>query len=300
MKKFIHNSSLFVLLATIIITLPVVLMYLKSPDTINTWYYGENTKKGRIIIVGSSNVYTNYDYIKLNKTFPKYDVIGVSIAASVGFIPLITKLNQLQIKSTYIIIFCLPYQLYDSTYLIRFDNDLALNSVTKNSIINGIKYNSTQTLLNFYSQNKFSSFYRYIISEKPFECKATSLKFEKSQSVLLSQNDYINCVKQVDAGFIVESKKFDKLYLQKFMTSILNNIEARVFFRFPAIHKGKTTINEEKLTFLTNNFAFINSFSSSFYDSIFWYDNSYHLNQCGAHLNSSLLIIELQTKLNLK
>lgn len=77
------------------------------------------------------------------------------------------------------------------------------------------------------------------------------------------------------------------------MSNIKKNIETKVYFRFPSVHKGRISINKEKINFMSTNYEFINKYEATVYDSIYWYDQWYHLNRCGAEKNTSLLIDEL-------
>lgn len=295
MKKFISHLFVFVSLSSILLAIPIAFMVSKSPDNIDTWYYGINSnKKNKIILAGSSNVYMNYDYQKLNNSFIDYDVVGASIAASAGFIPLISKLDQLDIKPNDIIIFCLPYEIYDKANFIIFNNELALKAFSKRTLKNGLKYNFSQTFINFYGQLDFISWFKYSVLEKEQINYNHDLKIELTQSNLLTQIDYISCVKQVDAKFDVISQDFDEQYISEFMKSILNNVNAEVYFRFPSVHKNKTDVNQNKLHFLNNNYRFINSYNTTEYDSVFWYNGKYHLNQCGAEKNTNTFISELK------
>lgn len=294
MKKFILRTCLFFTLSSILISIPLGLMYLKSPDDINTWFYGENlTKRNRIILVGSSNIYNNYDYEKLNNSFEHFDVIGNSIGAAVGFIPLISKLNQLDVQPSDIVVFCLPYQLFDKTHFINFDNNLALKAFSKKTLENGLKYNFILTYNNFYIQTGFNNWLDYIISKKEDEDQMDSLRIELTQSNLLNKTDYTSCIKKEDAKFEIKSLGFDEEYIYNFIRTISKYTNSKVYFRFPAVYRGKTEVNQEKLKYLSSNYDFINTYDSSFYDSIFWYDQSYHLNQCGAEKNTESLIREL-------
>jgi len=294
MKKFIYRVILFVLISSAVLIFPITFMYFKSPDVISTWYYGVNAKKkNRIILAGSSNVYMNYDYQKLNNSFLDYDIVGSNMASSVGFIPIISKIDQLVIKPNDIIIFCLPYQIYDETNFIAFNNELAIKAFSKKTLKNGLKYNFSQTLKNFYGQLDAKSWFNYVISENNNESYNRDLKIQITQSNLLNITDYISCIEHVDAKFSVMSEGFDEKYISEFMTSILNNVNAKVYFRFPSVYKNKTVINQNKLQFLSKNYNFINSYNTSEYDSMYWYNGIYHLNQCGAEKNTDLFIEEL-------
>jgi hypothetical protein len=110
MKKFLVKLLRFTFLVISFLLTFISAMYFKSPKNISNWYYGVNSKqKPRIILVGSSNIYANYDYEKLNTYYSNYDVLGAHRPATVGFIPLITNLELLDLTPDDIVVFCLPY-----------------------------------------------------------------------------------------------------------------------------------------------------------------------------------------------
>jgi hypothetical protein len=292
MKKFLIQTSIFTLIVALFYVILIGLFYLKSPENISNWFFGVNTnKKPKIILVGSSNIYCNYNYLKLNSYYNEYDVIGSEMAATVGFIPLISNLNLLDYSNRDIIIFCLPYQLYEPGYFVNFNDELAQKVLSRASIRNAIYFNPKQAFKNFLAVN-FESYFRYLKGPMTIQ-NDTLVKFNTSQTVLLNTQDYLACEKIDDADFSIISDSFEKEYLSNFLGTINNDIEAQVFFRFPAVHKGETHVNPEKVNFLSTNFNFINGYNTTLYDSIYWFDNRYHLNKCGAEINTDALIFEI-------
>lgn len=65
------------------------------PEVGYGFFLGENNKKIKIVIVGSSNVRHNYDYDLLNITFNNHSVIGVTLNEPSGLYALWYKLKRL-------------------------------------------------------------------------------------------------------------------------------------------------------------------------------------------------------------
>ena len=298
MRTFIVKITLFICTVIFIFITLIGALYLKSPKEVSSYFYGKYSKqRPKIVLVGSSNVYINYDYDVLNDYFINYDFIGVNMAASVGFIPVISKLNQLELNPDDIIIFCMPYQLYDPDFFINFYDDLPQKALSRSTILNAFKYNPKQTLKNFLAF-KPKSYFSFVTDKKPTQVKADSLlKINTNQVNLLKIENYISCKKE-EANFDINSMLFDKMYLTHFMAAIKTNIKSQVYFRFPSVHKGRSTVNTNKIDFMSSKYNFINDYNTSVYDSTYWYNGRYHLNKCGAIKNTDLLINEINTVLS--
>jgi hypothetical protein len=295
LRIFLIKIIVFFLLISSVFIVLISLIYIKSPENIGNWFYGVNSsEKPRIILVGSSNIYSNYDYNKLNKYYENYDVLGAHMPATVGFIPLISNLELLNLTSEDIIIFCLPYQLYDPGYLINFYDELPQQILSRKTILNAFRYNPKQTFKNFMAI-KPKNYFNYITKSQLIPSISDSLvKINSEQVNLLKIESYVACQKLEEGNFNIVSNSFDKQYLINFMSALNKNIKSNVYFRFPEIHKNRSHINKEKVNFLASNYKFINTYNTTLYDSIYWYDQNYHLNRCGASKNTDFLIEELQ------
>lgn len=299
MKPFLFKICFFLFFIVSFFGVLFSFMFFKSPENSTNWFYGVNSGlKPRIILVGASNVYTNYDYVMLNNSFSEYDVLGAHMPASVGFIPLISNLEPLKLTSDDIVIFCMPYQLFDPGFFINFYDELPQQVLSRNSIIKAFEFYPTQAFKNFLAIN-VKSYFRYLTNSKANTSFTNDLpKINKDQVNLLKIPDYLNCKTSEEANFSIVSDSFDKLYLSNFMYSLKRDIKSHLYFRFPAVHKNNVTINMEKIDFFNEEYDFINEYYSTIYDSIYWYDNKYHLNKCGAVKNTELFIGELHDVLD--
>jgi hypothetical protein len=170
--------------------------------------------------------------------------------------------------------------------------------MSRETILNAFKYNPVQAFKNLLAFEP-KSYFNYLIKPNArTENFDGYVKVINKQVNLLKKQNYRSCQKSKDGNFRIESQNFDKTYIVNFMSGIIKNINTKVYFRFPAVHKGLNDINSEKIKFMSNNYNFINQFHTTEFDSVDWYDQRYHLNRCGAFKNTDLLIHELNVILN--
>ena len=255
-------------------------------------YYGYSSDKPRIILVGSSNLSFNYNYKRINNEFKDFDIIGCGLNEPSGFYATLNKLKQLKPTEQDIIIFCLPYSSYDSEKLIPFNNtakqaftvdmlkecfkDFPIES-TKSALIS-IKLSGVQKLI---QQVGFSN---------------NNQKEKISFSVKTSKDSlYLNCWTNEDPNwFFINSPEFKIDHITKLHQYINNQFKSKVFYRYPVLSKDLYLINPEKMEYMGNNMLFINSFESSVYEHKFFFNQFYHLNNCGRELNTRKFISEIK------
>ena len=92
-----------------ILFIPVLL----SLTGLSMSFYGKQTNKPRIILVGSSNLEHNYDYTFLNEHFQYFDVVGCNLNEPSGVFPTLHKLKLLNPNPNDIIVFCFPHSFYE-------------------------------------------------------------------------------------------------------------------------------------------------------------------------------------------
>lgn len=300
MKKFILRVIQFTSILITIILLLFVPIYIISPEIKRNDFYGKDSDKTKkIVLVGSSNIYVNYDYINLNEAFEEYDVIGSHYSLVTGFMPLITQLKLLKLQEDDIIVFCLPYELYDEENFIHFFNKGGQKVMSKKLVRDGLSNNFFQILYSFskFDPKGYMDFFKNVNIDNTKN--NDSIIFYETQVNLLKEKDYTGCHASEDGYFHVNSIGFDKKYLKTFFSNIQKDIKSKIYFRFPPLRKDYFEINEEKIEFMIKSGRFINDFEASIYESNFWYDHRYHLNKCGAEKNTDLIILELKGALNL-
>lgn len=295
MKRFLLKIIGFVSLILVLGSILYCPYYFCSPKKIADEFYGvDSEKRNKIVLVGSSNLTFNFDYIELNKTFENYDVIGSHYPLTVGFLPLMTKVKKLNISSDDIVVFCLPFHLYEKEVFINFYEKHPQKVMSRELIIDALKYNTTQTLSAMIQLDPIG-YYRFFNKEKEnYALADTLITFNLERNFLMKKGGYLECEIKNDGEFMVSSLGFDSDYLNSFFKSAQNELGCKVYFRFPAIRRGYFEIDKGKLNFMENSNYYINKFESSVYDSAFFFNHRYHLNKCGAEINTSNLIDELK------
>ena len=294
MKKFIKYFLSFIILIFVIKIILIGSILISLPEIGYGYFYGENVKKNKIILVGSSNVKHNFDYDILNKTYKDYSVIGISMPISSGLYPLLHKLNKLNLKQNDLVIFTLPYSLYNEDSFLpvtNVNNIISLNLV-KSSFIDFTK-ESTISLLNV----KFSNYTKALSNKNIKFTDNTYLQFNNSFNGYPKKNDslYYSCFTNKDDMFFINDLEgeFNPNYLIKIKEYIDENYKSKTYFRYPVLPINQFQLNSYKSTFLKNNLNFINSPQSAIMNKFFFYNRWYHLNFCGATRNTSNLINEI-------
>jgi hypothetical protein len=291
MKQFIRKTTTFlfiVFLLKVVLFLPVLL----SLTNLSASFYGKQTNKPRIILVGSSNLDHNYDYELLNEYFNDYDVIGCNLNEPSGVFPTLFKLKQLNPNPDDIIIFCFPHSFYEQ------DKFFPIQSLKKTGV-------SFKVLLHYIQEFPFS-FLKQVLSHKIKDSytllknkrkshNASSISFME-QSIITTDSLYNSCWVNTEEKFNIRSLTFNKSYIEQLLEYVSKELDENIYFRFPATRKDDYTINPDRLLFLKETGFFINDFNSSIYQDKYWFNQWYHLNRCGRDISTQKLIIELENK----
>ena len=304
MKKFILKTLIFILIIISFKTILITSVLSNLPEIGYGFFLGENNKKNKIVIVGSSNVRHNFDYDLLNKNFKDYSVVGVALNAPSGLYPLIYKLKKLNIKKNDIVVFAIPYNLYNedkflpitsSKKYISLDlvksafidyKNLTITNVLNINLRNIKNALSNRSILdaisrgeNFRLKTKFKNPNEF--HGNPYPKKMDSL--------------YLNCYSNDENKFYLNdnlgnTNKSDILSIRDRLNKIIN---AKVLYRFPVLMRNQFELNDSKKLFLQKNLNFINSVESAIFERNYFYDQWYHLNFCGAQQNSLNFIDEI-------
>ncbi len=291
MKQFLRKFIKFIFIVFLIkavLFIPVLL----SLTRLSKSFYGKQTNKPRIILVGSSNLDQNYDYKFLNNHFHNFDVIGCNLNEPSGVFPTLFKLKQLNPKPNDIIIFCFPHSFYEE------DKHFPIESFKKRGVnstvfLNYIEEFPTNSLMKFLSHTTKDS-YQLLKNKRPareeFDVSYTE------QPTITTDSLYNSCWVNTENNFTITSLTYEKEYIEELLEYVSKKFEGNIYFRFPAIRKDDYTINQNRLLYLKETNLFINDFNSSIYQDKYWFNQWYHLNKCGRDLSTQKLIVELENK----
>ncbi|WP_434037408.1 hypothetical protein [Formosa sp. 4Alg 33] len=298
MRTFLINIFRFGVLLIFYKLITFILLIPTFTNQSSNDFYGVDSNKHKIILVGSSNLEHNIDYPLLNKTFENYDVIGCNLNAPSGLFATLNKLKQLNPSDQDIIILCLPHSLYESEFL------LPLKSNQK------IGFNLDMVLKSFYNFPipSLQSFFTlnindvYDIGTKRGYLKPSNennLNTFSPSPKMQGSKDYLNCSINNEDMFFITNDTFEQGFLRKINTYIASEFNSKIFYRYPAIRENNFDINKFRLQYLNEEFEFINSFKNSIYTENYWYNQWYHLNACGRDLNTEKLILEIKSKIGI-
>lgn len=289
-KKVLIFISILVLYKTIIL---IVILFTLSNSNANR-FYGESSNKPKIVLVGSSNLEHNYDFTFLNEYYSDYNVIGCNLNEPSGFYSTIFKLKKLNVNEQDIIIICFPHSLYES------DKFFPLNSsnkrgFTKKLLSENLKEFPFEFLKSIVATNVIDAY--KLVDRIGFNNTPDydTISFQKNPSIQLDSL-YKNCWSKKDEKLLyIQSQSLDKKYLKKIHAYLDKEFESTVLFRYPSMKEDEFDISIKRISFLSKNFQFINSFESSLYNEEFWFNEKYHMNSCGRDLNTQNFIKELET-----
>ena len=294
MKKFILKVVVFLfLIISYKLGLLVISMSINGRANLND-YYGSSAKKPRLILVGSSNIDYNYDYMYLNEKIKKYNVIGCNLNEPSGFFSTVSKLQRLKLRSNDVVVFCLPHSFYESK---KF---LPINSYKKAGfqwqiIGNAIVNFPTESLSAIFIDNKIEDVYQ-MYGNKKSESRELDLSPRfRIKSDVETDSIYMNCSKVKNKGpFLVTSTSFEKEYIDRINKYLKKELPCRYVFRYPVVLLNNYNLNEQRLNYIELKFNFVNEFKNSIYTYEDFYNQTYHLNKCGRTKCSEKLLIELK------
>ena len=267
------------------VLLGIVLITNHGPDSKVEEPQGIN-KKPRLIIVGSSNLYYNFDFKKLSKKFKKYDVVSCGLNASSGLLATIDNLQRINPKKGDLAILCLPHNLYEK------GNLLPLSSNQKIGFHKGLVYECFKSFP--------GEFFNEVASLNVLDAYKLTSTYESRRHHLGTKENvsnisekYMNCWTSQEDMFAIKSLSTNEGYLLKVRDYLNSNVDAKVLFRFAPLKEGQYEVDSQRLAFLRSNYPFTNTFQSSIFKGKYFFDQWYHLNACGREVNTNQLIQEL-------
>lgn len=294
MNKFLFRALIFIGILVVFKLLQTMLVInnLNSKDSSN--FYGVQSEKPRIILVGSSNLDFNYDYKLLNQTFENYDVVGCNLNEPSGLYATIYKLKKLSPKKNDIILFAVPHSLYEPAKLIPLGSKgkKGFSAAMISESLSDFPMKFIEAIINI----KTSDTFKLIKESNEMGIGIDSIQFSATTEAD-ELPDFLAC-KKLDGAFDISSTGLDKDYLNEIQAFLKDEFEAEILFRFPAVKEFEYVIDTKRLDFLSTNYNFLNNFEVSIYSDEYWYNQWYHLNNCGRQLSTEKLIKELNTHLN--
>lgn len=294
MKRFLIQVSIFIAVLALFKGVQTALAWngMSSKDASN--FYGQNTGKPKIILVGSSNLDFNYDYGFLDKIFVDYDVVGCNLNEPSGLYPTLYKLRRLNPQKDDILIFCLPHSHYEPTKFIPLGSS-GKKGYTTEMLTEGFKefpMKFAESIIDIKTTDTFN-----LLGENAsYDARDDSNQFDTEMEAD-AYSDFREC-KKLDGNFDISSSGFDEEYLIELHNYLQDTFPSQILFRFPAVKEFEFAVDKKRLEFLSANFEFLNSFEESVYSDEFWYNQWYHLNYCGRETNTGKLIGELNEYLN--
>lgn len=296
MKKFILQVSLFFLILLAFKLLQSILIFdnLNPNDSLN--FYGKESSKPRIILVGSSNLDYNYDYEKLNETFTNYDVLGCNLNEPSGLYATIYKLKQLNPTEDDIVIFALPHSLYEPSKLLPLGSS-GKKGYSSKMVLDCLKDFPLEfmgSIMNIQTSQSIK-----LLSESHEQTTHTNNVIQFSLTTDAKEHaEFLDCV-QLEGPFDISSTGFDETYLVDIQNYLSFTISAKILYRYPVVKESEYQINLQRIKYLSSHYTFINDFDDSIYPDGNWYNQWYHLNKCGRELNTRKLINEMKPVLKL-
>lgn len=291
MKKFILKTLIFILIIISFKILLITSVLGNLPEIGYGFFLGENNKKNKIVIVGSSNVRHNFDYDLLNMKLNNHSVIGVTVNEPSGLYVLWYKLKKLNLTKNDIVVFALPYSLYSEDKFLPITSRkkfLSLNLIK--SSFNEFKKETSINLLNI----KFSNI-KNALKTRELEKRYTIYENKFFGYTKKIDSLYLNCYSNEEDNFFINDNRsvFNSKAILKFNDILNKKNNPEFFFRFPVLMENQFELNKSKILFLEKNLNFINSVESAIFERNYFYDQWYHLNFCGAQQNSLNLIEEI-------
>jgi len=290
MKKFLKKISFFFGILLLYKMLLFVIFFFNLSDYSQHSYYGAESVKPKIVLVGSSNLQYNIDYQLLNEHFIHYTTIGCHLSEPSGLFALYSNLEKLALGEQDIVIFCLPHSLYETDKFLPLRNHKKANfskallaDCAKKFPIEFINSVSAIKLLTVKSLDAAPS----------KKARPPKISYQKSPEIH-SDSLYKSCWVNPEEKFFIKSTGFNASYLNKIIDFLSNQLPSKILFRYPSIRKDLFDIDTDRISFLNKEVHFINTFDRSIYPSEYWFNQWYHLNRCGRDLNSKKLIEELE------
>jgi hypothetical protein len=104
-------------------------------------------------------------------------------------------------------------------------------------------------------------------------------------------SNYESChYKYFSRVHFINDVALDEHYLTKLKDYIATKIDTKVVYYFPEINKGNYALTKSTIATINQYFKPLNRFVQSEYPNNMMFDQWYHLNSCGAELNTNQFI----------
>ena len=295
MKSFYKQILLFIFIVWSITIIYTLLVFLNLPNIKYNAFFGDNTQSRKLIIAGASNAEYNYDYKKIQEEFKNYNVLGSTINEPSGLMVNLYKIKQLELDSDDVVILCLPHSSYSKEKFLPISSRNKF--ISKEVVKSSFSFSPKMTLISFLRVNILNIRHALYTSDISDIRRYTESKIYNAlhEQPLYSDNLYSECYHNPENKFYINdiTAEFDEEHLNFLKTRIPEFLGAKVYYRFPVLPKGEFLLNNTKVSWLESNLKFINNVNSSLVDVNLFYNQWYHLNECGAEANTEAVINEL-------
>lgn len=295
MQRFIKNIGFFLLLILVYKLLIFACCYFSLPqENIQSSFYGKNdTELPSVLVVGASNLVYNYNFEWLNEQNKNYNFIGCNLNEPSGLFATLHKCKNLLPKENDILVLCLPYSFYESEKFLPFKSDRKIG-------FSRALLQKAFTSFPFYTMKNINDISLLDLGEITKQKEPTTDKQLQFEMTARQQTDslYQSCWTTNEDKFNIKSTTFDKEYMMSMYRSLKTMFNCKIVFRFPVVKEGDYVLNEKRIKFMEEEFNCINKFEDSIYSNQYWYNQWYHLNACGAQLNTNKLLKELTKTLS--
>lgn len=291
MKSFILKIVVFLFLLVLGNVIYFIRYFKKFPSSIkNHTYFGfQEPEKPNLILFGASNLVYNYNYEKLSTTFDNYNIIANWDYEFVGFFPVANKLTALEQTEQDVLILTPPYNWFEKYKFLPLLNKANTRKISREVIIDGLTSFPVLTAQSFFNiSTRLKADTSNIDDSAPVELKFTAKPSSHNRP------RYKACWTNPENKFTITSSTFDRRYLHHQYRWLRNNFKGKIYFRFTAIRPNQYAINEQRIQYQQENFEFINTFETAHFADSLWFDQWYHLNQCGREESTDRLIADLQ------
>lgn len=295
MKSFSKQILLFILVASSITILYTSLVFFNLPNIKYNGFFGDNIQARKLIIAGASNTEYNYNYLKIQEEFKDFNVLGSSVNAPSGLMVNLYKIKQLDLDSSDVVILCLPHSLYSKEKFLPISSKQKV--ISKEVVKSSFKFSPMMTVITFLRVNilniRHALYTRDILGVRKYT--DPHIYNAIHEQPLYSDTLYSECYHNTEDKFFINdaTAEFDEEYLGLLETRIPEFLGAKVYYRFPVLPNGEFLLNNTKVSWLESNFNFINNIGSSIVELNLFYNQWYHLNECGAEANTEAIINEL-------
>lgn len=255
--------------------------------------------QNQTVVLGSSNAYFSYDY-QLWNSYSEKKVRTCWIPASYGVGLNLYKYNQIIQKGDHLLIE-FPYHWY------LFDQ-MAPHNYSFYS-------RATTSFFSFFFKTfpidfvghlcRYSVFEKdwWIYQKKQFSFKEEKQNFNHLIQKIDADSSYFKCSldKYSQKNHFVQATTFQKFQFQKIVDhfeDLKKKYSLKINMNFPPMEKGNFVVNPEIIQNIKNAYPTLIQFNESIWPHKYQYDQRYHLNACGAKLNTMRISKKLDSAID--